>query len=196
MIVGKSANWFVLAGILAAPACFAASESEAHREHEAHVHGKASMNLALAGGRLVVELLTPAVNIVGFEHPPRSEAEGRAVDEAVAALERGGEWLTLPPRAGCRLEAVEVETGLMESGESGEHGHEERGHDDHHDETHSEFHVNYAFQCENPGALDAVRVNWFQAYPGMEKIELQAVTDARQIGGELTPAAPVIRLRE
>ena len=40
----------------------------------AHVHGKVVVNLALEGNTLRVELDAPAINVVGFEHAPRTEA--------------------------------------------------------------------------------------------------------------------------
>jgi len=194
----------VAALALVGPPALASSEEAEHREHDAHVHGVATMNLAVGDHEVAVELETPAMNILGFEHPPRKEADHQAVKDAVASLQRGEEWLILTPAAGCRLETARVESALLDSAEheeQEEHGdHEEHedehAHDENHDDTHSEFHVSYVFYCDNPGELNAVQVNWFEGFPGMEKIELQAVTESRQIGGELTPDQTVIELKE
>lgn len=53
--------------LLATSAGAAAGE---HREHGAHEHGVAQLNLVLEGEKLLIELASPGVNIVGFEHAP------------------------------------------------------------------------------------------------------------------------------
>lgn len=194
----------VAAWALAGPLAFASSEEAEHREHDAHVHGVATMNIAVEDHEVAVELETPAMNILGFEHHPRSEADHQAVKDAVASLRRGEEWLILTPAAGCRLKTARVESALLDSAEHEEHeepgDHEEHedehAHDENHDDTHSEFHVSYVFHCDNPGELNTVQANWFESFPGTERIELQAVTESRQVGGELTPDQTVIKLKE
>jgi hypothetical protein len=201
----------ILVIVLAASAlvgspAFASSAEGEHREHDAHVHGVAAMNLVVDGRELVLELETPAMNILGFEHAPRNDAEHRAVEEAAASLERAEEWLVPSPGAGCRLETARVESALLEHNdhaEGEEHGDQEEyenedkhAHGEDHDEAHTEFHVSYVFHCDYPAELDTLQVNWFGGFPGMEKIEVQAVTESRQIGGELTPDQTVIKLKE
>lgn len=183
-----------------------ASESE-HREHDAHVHGVASLNLAVEASEVIAELQAPAMNIVGFEHAPRNEQQHQAVKQAAASLKQGESWLILPAGAGCRLEAARVESSLLDDEQSagGDHeashdddhdGHDDNSHDEDHDEVHSEFHVSLVFHCDDPGVIDAVQVGLFDEFPGMEKIELQAITQTRQIGGNLTPGNAVINLSE
>ena len=65
-------------------------DDKEHRQHDSHVHGIASMNLALEGDEVHIELDSPAANIVGFEHAPSSKADHAAVDKAVAMLNDGG----------------------------------------------------------------------------------------------------------
>lgn len=194
---------FAASALVGLPVLASSAEDE-RREHDAHVHGVAAMNLAVEDHEVAVELETPAMNILGFEHHPRDEAEHQAVKDAVASLRRGEEWLMLTPAARCRLETARVESALLESAgheEHEEHGDHEEHEDEHaqdenHDDTHSEFHVSYVFHCDNPGELNTVQVNWFEGFPGMGKIELQAATQSRQVGGELTPDQTVIKLKE
>jgi hypothetical protein len=60
-----------------------------HRQHGAHVHGLAILNLALDGQQIRIELHSPAANIVGFEHAPASAVHHAALDQAVARLQDG-----------------------------------------------------------------------------------------------------------
>ena len=64
---------------------FAASD-EQHREHEAHEHGHGTLDIVVEGEELAIELRIPAVNVVGFEHAPRDEAEREAIRKALAAV--------------------------------------------------------------------------------------------------------------
>lgn len=186
----KNHALWVAAGIVAALTGHTrASESE-HREHAAHVHGVASLNLAVEASEIVAELQAPAMNIVGFEHAPRNEQQHQAVERAADSLKQGETWLILPAGAGCGLESGRVESSLLDA--QADHD----GHDDSHEEVHSEFHVKLVFHCDAPGAIDAVQVRLFDDFPGMEKIELQAITETRQIGGDLTPGNAVITLSE
>jgi Protein of unknown function (DUF2796) len=52
------------------PAGIALADEAEHREHGPHVHGVAQLNVALDGNVLWIELNSPAMNIVGFEHAP------------------------------------------------------------------------------------------------------------------------------
>src|SRR3546814_9197080 len=70
-----------------------AHEDDHHHEHEgatslgAHEHGAARLNAALDGNQLELELISPAMNLLGFEH-----AAASAADEAkIASVRRSAE---------------------------------------------------------------------------------------------------------
>lgn len=119
-----------VAGLIAAPV----HAEPAQRQHGAHVHGVATLNLALDGDHLYLELDSPAANLVGFEHPPGDVNEWQAVDQALEAL-RAGQDLFLPsPAAGCWLVSAEVEDPWHDDKEH-DHDHEAGAH---HEEEHAE----------------------------------------------------------
>lgn len=95
----------------------------------AHVHGIASLNMALDGKFLELEFHTPAANIYGFEHAPRTEEQFTQVREAQRTLQQADQLFGLTSAAGCQPGRVELE----QSSEEGEHHEEHAGHD-HHDE--------------------------------------------------------------
>ena len=144
--------------MLVAGAAFAASE-DGHREHGAHEHGRGTLDVALEGEELVVELRMPAVNVVGFEHAPGTDAEREAVRQALARFEDPAAVLVPSPDAECAPEGVEAgfpgmgPVGSREHHDEDEHGHEheEDGHeheedgragdkdeDEHHEHGHDE----------------------------------------------------------
>lgn len=159
-----------------------------HREHGAHVHGTAHLDIALEGDALAVELTTPAANLLGFEHAPENDDQRARLREVTGLLQDGPALFTLPPDARCAQESAAVESELLEDGhhhEAGEaHHHGEAGEEDH---VHADFHVSYRFHCEAVSALTHMDVNLFTHFPATEKLEVQLITPARQTGVELTP---------
>ena len=91
-------------------------------QQSAHVHGIATLNLAIEGDELGIEFVSPAGNIVGFEHEAVTEAERRAIRDAIEQLRKGNELFDLPLAASCSLHVAEVEHG---------HGEEEKREDGH-----------------------------------------------------------------
>ena len=178
------------------------SQAEEQRHHGVHVHGEALLNLALEGGVLEAELISPAANLVGFEHPPRDAGERERLHRAAEQLKDGARVLGIPAAARCRAEEVEVESALLEEEQRDEAAEHDHGHDDHdHEgerrgeegaemehEGHAEFHVHYHFQCAHPEALERLGMGLFQLFPGIESLRVQAVGPNGQ-GGALLKAA-------
>ena len=129
---------------------FAHAESSSVRQHQAHIHGIGQLNVALEDGQLEIELISPAVNIVGFEHEPETDEQKRAVEAAMQTLEDLSQVFGLPSEAGCQLAEIEIEASLLD-----EHEHEDKSLDE---EAHSEFHVHYTIQCATPAALGFIDV--------------------------------------
>ena len=176
-----------IAACLAAFAAPSAGALAAEGEHKPHVHGESKLRLAVEGSILEIELESPAHDIVGFEHMPKTAAQRDAVKRAVAALGNGEALFRLSPGAGCKLREAEVETPLAEAGE---HGHEEHKEGEHADEeVHSEFHAHYRFRCAEPGRLEAAEVMLFESFPRMEEIELGAVLPGGQRAKTLKPGS-------
>ena len=63
--------------------------------------------------------------------------------------------------------------------------HDEHGHDEHHaeseeagEESHTEFHAEYALNCENIDKIDQMTFPYFEAFENAEEIEVQIVTES------------------
>lgn len=178
--------------------------------HEAHEHGVARLNVAVEGNNLYIELRSPAANIVGFEHPPRTGAQKDAVSRALKELKAGDKWFIPSPGSGSRLASARVETDIdHHDGHTPESDHDQnqneprgskesrdedhRDADAHEHERHSEFTAEYLFMCKNPKALSHVDVKLFQNFPGIEHIEVQLITEKRQNAQDLTSKENTIR---
>ena len=89
------------------------------RQHDAHVHGIAALNLVLEGQEVHIEFDSPAANLVGFEHAPSSEADHAALDKAVATLKDGDRLFKFNADAGCQMEKVNVASQLLDEEHEG-----------------------------------------------------------------------------
>ena len=122
---------------LLATTCVALVFSQAHgseRELDAHQHGHGSLNIAIEGSIMWIELETPGADIVGFEHPARSDAHKAAIEEARARLSDPVGLFGIPSQASCALETVTVSPVGYDLGMGDDHHADEDAHDDHDDE--------------------------------------------------------------
>ena len=159
----------------------------AHGSLDAHEHGAAELDAALDGAKLEIELRSPAMNLVGFEHAPSSEADKRKIADARKQLEQPDRLFGLTPAAGCKLAETELESPLFESDEH-EHEHE---HEADHGSQHSEIHAHYHFDCATPQALTGLDLQGlFKTFPGTEKIQAQLIGPNGQRGAQLSAKQP------
>lgn len=157
----------------------------AHEEHGslgAHEHGVASLNVALDGQTLEIQLESPAMNLVGFEHEAKSDADKAKVASARKHLEQPQALFALPIEAKCALQESELESPLLGDAEHAEHEHgDEHGH--------SDIDASYHFTCANAEALKTLELgSFFGTFPGTEKLEVQLIGPSGQQGAELTPS--------
>ena len=199
----------LLATVVATPAL-----AQDQRDLDAHVHGVSTLQIAVEEGMVEMNLLSPGVDIVGFEYEASSEDDKDAVETAIRQFLRPEELVTLPEGAGCRLTEVvaHLDTGDHEDEMHAEHVDGESMHDEaetaeiaddpvHEDEhvdeagaEHSAFHVIYGYACENPDALTTVSFPFFERFENAGEIEVQYATEAGAGTAELTGAAPELSL--
>ncbi|MGY6586700.1 MAG: ZrgA family zinc uptake protein [Wenzhouxiangella sp.] len=105
--------------------------AEPMRQHGAHVHGEATGNLSLDDEQLRLELTIPGVNLVGFEHPPRDEAQRDALADTLAFL-NAGSWVDVHAAGRCELVSANAHTHGFRENDDHDHSHEHRHDDAHH----------------------------------------------------------------
>jgi hypothetical protein len=178
--------------------------AEETRHHEAHEHGIAHLNVALEGNDLYIELISPAVNILGFEHHPRTNEQKAAVKKAIESLKKGEDLFVLPPEARGKFVKTTVHTNIEgdsdnEHGDDHTHEHDssskEKDDDQHahapdhqgdEHERHSEFKAEYNVVCQHPQKIENIDVTLFRMFQGIERIKVQLLSDTRQKALELT----------
>jgi len=179
----------------------AAQEHDHDHEHgslAAHEHGVGRLNAALDGQTLDLELESPAMNLVGFEHAATTDADKAKVAAVRAQLEKPLTLFNLPKAAGCVVAIQELESPLFGDKPHADDDHDEDGHDKdakgehHHD--HSEIHAHYHFTCSAPGALQSLDLtNIFNTFPATQKIQVQLIGPSGQQGVEVTAKAAALK---
>ncbi|MHC6223757.1 DUF2796 domain-containing protein [Pseudomonas sp. X10] len=158
-----------------------------HGSLGAHEHGVASLNAVLDGNTLELELASPAMNLVGFEHAANSDADKAKVAAVRQQLEQPLKLFALDQAAGCSESAQELESPLFgdlpaqdDDGDAHEH-------------QHSDIHAHYQLTCSQPAKLTRLDLGpLFTAFPATQKINLQLIGPNGQKGVEASPSKAVV----
>lgn len=195
------------AAALAGPAAAQHAHGHAHghahddkRELGAHVHGLATLSIAVEGDAVGMALAAPGADIVGFEHAPDSKADRAAVKAAQARLSAPLDLFTLPAAAGCTLAAAEVKLLKLEADGVEEidldhgHGHGHSHGHDHDKDGHTEFRADWRLTCTDPAAIDVIGFAFFAAFPNAMEVEVEIVSDAGARSVKVGRDAPTLAL--
>jgi Protein of unknown function (DUF2796) len=168
-----------------------AGRAEAHRELGVHEHGSGTLNIAVEGKRVTMELEVPGADIVGFEHAATTRPQMVAVEKAKQQLMLPLALFALPRAAGCTVidAKVDIESGSHDRKDdkaAGKSSAPERGH--------SEFHAQYTLDCASPASLTAIEFPYFRSFAAAKKLEVNVITSKRQTKFEVTRAKPRIDL--
>lgn len=197
-----------LLAILALVGSASTTSAEETRSENAHAHGHSLLNIAFDGNKVAMELEAPGMDIVGFEHPATSPEDRAKVAAAIADLEQPMRLFVMDKAARCTM--IEAKAALEEEDhddhddheEKNDHGdeedkdhkeHEKAEHDDgdEKDEAgHTEFHANYLFKCDNPGAVTGIDFVFFQSFPNAQEIDIQMISDSGTSGFEVERDEP------
>jgi len=187
-----------------------------------HVHGQGQLQVALEGEALDILLTIPAMDMVGFEHPPSSGAQKKAVIAAQQRLQDAAAVVLLPAEAGCKLGSVAVDSELLKDSDhkghkdhahrrdshshdsQSHHGHRhkhEHKHDHHHkadaqqhdDHFHADFSASYHYQCSQPGALSMLTMVLLKDFPALS-LKAELVSDRGVRSDTLTAETPQLAL--
>jgi hypothetical protein len=106
-----------------------------------HVHGEANLFIAMEKGTVLVELESPADNILGFEHAPSTDQQKSLLATQFKKLEDYTSLISLN-KGECKQTSVDIESPFEaedhhDGHDHGKHDHDEHKHghhDDHKDE--------------------------------------------------------------
>ena len=122
-MVYKFMNKHLVTLILLSVTCInALAESDEHHDHGAHVHGIANIYLVVDEGNVFLELESPAMNLLGFEHEPRNEEQEKIVTSVNEDL-MDYKMVVQFNGANCEQTEIEMEMPFVEQ-EHDEHHHD------------------------------------------------------------------------
>lgn len=186
--------------VLLLAGAFTAGGVTAHDDHGPrhqgpHVHGVARLELVIDAQEVHLGLDSPATNLVGFEHAPRSPSERDALDRALSTLRDGDALFRFSPAAECQMVEVAISTPVVHEEGEGEAAQAHPGHDEEAGEAHADIRVAYRFVCRRPERLTELEVVLFPAFPLTERIRVELVTAQGQSLTDLSPRSPMVDLR-
>lgn len=151
-----------------------------------HQHGIATLELAVEGEGFTLHLETPLEVLLGFEHAPRNAAERQAAQRVLARLRQPAGLFTADDAAGCSASAPRIEAPLLTTPATA------AGAGPRSDE-HGDLDAEYDFRCRRPAALKQLRVDLFDAFERLQRIDVQRVGPTGQSRHRLTRQNRVIR---
>jgi len=169
---------------------------------DAHVHGLSELTIAMDATSIELQLISPAMNLVGFEHKASSKQDVAAVKQAELILGQE-DSLFLIAGGDCEHLSTSIDSGdlLERDNHHDDHDdhekhddhddhekhddHDDHGkHDDHSDhdqaETHSEMVASYSYACKDTSKLSSLTVGLFASFSGIHKINTLWVTPSKQ----------------
>ena len=161
----------------------------AHGTLGAHEHGVAKLNVVLDGNTLELELDSPAMNLVGFEHAASSDADTAKVAAVRQQLEQPSKLFGLASAAGCKDDQQALESPLFgDAAKADDDGDEhEKGH------MHSDINAHYQLTCATPEKLTQLDLApLYKAFPATQKINVQLIGPNGQKGVETSPAKAMV----
>jgi hypothetical protein len=148
----------------------------------AHQHGVASLNIAIAKQNLIIELQTPADNILGFEFMPKTDQQKQKLSDSLSLLKQADSLFEIAKLAGCSLKLVQIDNPF-ESEKA--HDKEHKKHDEH--DTHTNFKIHYSYSCQQADKLSKLNATGlFNHFPNFETLNVQWVNEQKQSATTLT----------
>jgi hypothetical protein len=167
------------------------ASAQERRELGAHQHGHGTLNIAIEGTTVSIELEVPGSDIVGFEHTAKTKEQRAAVTKAKSQLGTPLSLFRFPAAAGCTVKQAKVK---IEGGHAGnddkkaDHKHDEHAHE------HSEFHAEYALECSTIANLTSIEFPYFATFKGAEELDVNVITPKGQTKLEVKRDKPRLDL--
>jgi len=180
----------------------------------AHVHGEAELFVAYEDHHLEIQIISPAANILGFEHRPSTDQQWQMVENAKAVLEAPAQIFTFDGTK-CTVSSTQVDMPFTDNHDHDQKQHNEQAHTDHHQdenevdlkehgpadhadhadhENHTEVVATYGFHCQDQ-TLKAINLGLFEPFPNIESIDAQWTTQTSQSSKELDSTQSSIHLK-
>lgn len=144
-------------------------DAQAQRPH-AHVHGQVKLDVAIDVRAITIHVDSPLDSIVGFERAPRTDAERKTAQQALAQLRAAGRLFTIDPAAACTLSQVDLDAPTLGLGDAPQGP----------APAHGDLDGNIVFECRSPVQARYIDVALFDAFPDIRRIDVRIATPSGQ----------------
>jgi hypothetical protein len=168
----------------------------ASHSHHAHVHGVATLQVAIDGDRVAIDFSTPLDNLVGFERAPRTEREKAAATQLLQRLRKPEDLLVPTPEARCVRTSVNIDAPVLDAHAASDASGSKAGAPPLKDKgkradkldtsEHAGLSAEIVFRCAQPQNLKSLRVVLFDAFPNLRRVDAEVAGVARQVAAKLT----------
>lgn len=143
----------------------------------AHVHGVANLQVAIEGSEIDLLFRSPADNLLGFEHAPRTDEQVAKVSQVESWLEQTP--LVNTPAGDCRVTEAVVEHNLTQKKHDHDHHNDGDGHSHGKERSHSDIEVSQRLVCDS-AVTDSLTSPLKGEYAAIEELIVDWVTDRQQ----------------
>ncbi|MBI3903207.1 MAG: DUF2796 domain-containing protein [Nitrosomonadales bacterium] len=151
-------------------------KSVAAHELGPHVHGVASLQVAVDGNILTLDFSGPLDNLLGFEHAPRDDKQKAAVKNMVETLHHTDGVFAPSPAANCTSVSVKLESSVLEAKLTSSN------------DGHADIDGEYVFRCGHPENLHGLELKLFDSFHNLHQVEAQVAGPHTQTAARLSPA--------
>ena len=155
----------------------------------AHVHGVSELTIALEKQQLEIEMRSPAMNLLGFEHSAITRTDKAAINQAELLLANHHDVFSFSG-GDCVLvnQFIDVSSVIQTQQEKNDQHIDSHNHrDDHHHEQkisesagHREVIAKYHYRCKKSSTLSAIKIKLFDLFSGIEQIKAMWLTELQQ----------------
>lgn len=155
---------------------------------EAHVHGTATLQVAVDADTLIMNFSSPLDNLLGFERKPHNQAEVEQVQNMIKQFYKSN--LFLPTKdAQCKLQSVHLNALVIkkkgQAARTTQHSHE-------HEAGHADLDAEIVYQCNQVNHLRDLQVNAFKAFPHLHHLAVEIVSNRGQTASTITSTTPYV----
>jgi hypothetical protein len=154
------------------------STSEMHTGHEStlspHIHGSAELNIVLSNNQLSLELHSPAVNLLGFEHN-KHNPEQQAIVKSTRDQLTNAKALFIFEGGECQLIQPSPIFSAMLKSNGNDHPTLEKD-----DNRHSDIEARFSYACAQPVSLRSITTILLEVFPGITSLQVQWIIHNQQ----------------
>ena len=145
----------------------------------AHVHGMATLQVAVDNKTMTLDFSSPLDNLLGFEHVPRDAKQKTVVKNMADSLNKADRLFIPSAEAQCTLQSVKLDSLVLDKQGNTQHQEEAGGHAD--------LDGEFVFTCQHAGKLHDLEVKLFDAFPNLHQLKVEVATLKKQTSAKLTP---------